>query len=92
MNSLQDRHKGTGVGSAALLKQYNEDVRLMRENEEMLRKFELLLKKAEINDKAALEVLKQEEMIYKDIQLKRDLAKHGSHLPGLHELSEENLF
>ena len=38
----------------AVLKQYNQDVRIMRENEETLRKFEIMLKKAEYNDKLAL--------------------------------------
>lgn len=32
--------------SSALIKKYNVDVRKMRENEEMLRKYEIALKKA----------------------------------------------
>ena len=30
MHSLQDYHKGTTISSAAVLRQYNEDVRIMR--------------------------------------------------------------
>ena len=48
MNSLQSSKVYTpgGVGSATILKQYNQDVRLMRQNEQSLRKIEILLKKA----------------------------------------------
>lgn len=46
MNSLQTTYKGSGIGGAAVLKQYNQDVRVMRENDERLKKYELLLKKA----------------------------------------------
>lgn len=46
MGSLQN-HKGpNGIGSQAILKQYNQDVRIMRDNEEMLRKMDSLLRRA----------------------------------------------
>ena len=54
MQKLQEFRPGASSGNAALLRQYNEDVRLMRTNEEMLKKYEYLLKKAEVNDYGAL--------------------------------------
>jgi hypothetical protein len=33
MNSLQNYNRGTAIGSSAVLKQYNQDVRIMREND-----------------------------------------------------------
>ena len=56
MQKLQEFRPGTS-GNASLLRQYNEDVRMMRTNEEMLKKYEYLLKKAEVNDHGALEEL-----------------------------------
>jgi hypothetical protein len=38
MRSLQDYHRGTG-SQAGVLRQYNQDVRTVRENEDMLRRF-----------------------------------------------------
>lgn len=46
MNSLQGPHKMSGTGGVQVLRQYNQDVRLMRENDEMLRRYEGLLKQA----------------------------------------------
>ena len=42
--NFYDRQSGTATSS--LVKQYNKDVRTMRNNEEMLAKYELLLRKA----------------------------------------------
>lgn len=89
MNSLQSSYKGAGVGGAAVLKQYNQDVRVMRENDEMLKKYEILLKKAEINDKTAFSELSKNDFQYADIQLRREMGKSSELVPSaFHELSE----
>jgi hypothetical protein len=78
MSSLQNYKGPGGIGSQAILKQYNQDVRMMRENDEMLRRIESLLKKAEINDKIALEELARSDMNYQDISLKEEMKRIGS--------------
>jgi hypothetical protein len=50
----------------------------MRENDEMLRRIESLLKKAEINDRIALEELARSDMNYQDIILKEEMKRIGS--------------
>lgn len=42
---------GLSSGSGLLIKKYNEDVRSMRDNEAMMAKFEILLKKVEMGGK-----------------------------------------
>ena len=59
MATLQQPQKTRGVGGAALLKQYNQDVRIMRKNEDTLRISEALLRRAENNDKDALAKLEE---------------------------------
>ncbi len=46
MTSLQQPHRTRGVGGAALLKQYNNDVRAMRQNEDRLLEMEATLRLA----------------------------------------------
>jgi hypothetical protein len=44
----------------------------------MLRKVESLLKKAEVNDKPALEELDRIDMAYQEISLKQEMTRIGS--------------
>ena len=57
-NNLYDESAhGRTSTTAILTKQYNKDVRIMRKNEEMLNKYELTLRKAQLNDETALREL-----------------------------------
>lgn len=87
MTSLQKPHRTRGVGGAALLKKYNEDVRRMRENEQQLREMELLLRKAEANNQEALEKLEQATE-YKEVELKGELGGVTGYGGALTELNE----
>ena len=78
MASLQNYQGGNAIGSQALLKQYNQDVRAMRENEETLARLEALLKRAEVNDKPALEELAGLDPQYKEIELRKEMTRTGS--------------
>lgn len=53
----------------------------------MLRKYEILLKKAEINDKIALNELSKYELEYIDIHLRREMGKPNQVTSALQELS-----
>lgn len=48
--NLYDRHQGGTSSTSGLVKLYNKDVRTMRENEDMLNRYEMVLRRAELND------------------------------------------
>ena len=50
--------------SSILVKQYNKDVRIMRQNQEMLARFESVLRKAEYNDENSIQKLNEETFEY----------------------------
>ena len=76
-NMYGDGEGASNGTNGALIKKYNEDVRKMRENEEMLNKFQLQVKKAEQNgsDGKVIEQLKQYSVgvQYKPIGLKTQM-------------------
>ena len=92
MSSLQGPQKVSGTGGVQVLRQYNQDVRTMRDNEEMLRKVEGLLRRAEGGDRQALGELGKGEGQYKEIEMRREMGRlsyGNSH--ALNELAEENV-
>ena len=73
--------------TSVLVKQYNSDVRIMRKNEERLAKYEVTLRKAELNDEQALKELDEGEHVYEEISVRSSVGIGVDSEPRLQEIN-----